>query len=158
MRRLIYISNPDAACITALKRTAPPSQVSGFQELFYNYITESSMPSISLKETTSNVQTCVDTATLPTIRRWKRRFADVLRHVISLNFEIIKKVNEFLDQDLMCSPKGIPLSPLWIEIRADSDALKSVRKIRNSRQGLTQLNVKLDQLFATLVKFTQELS
>ncbi|KAM0277325.1 hypothetical protein ACHAPQ_011924 [Fusarium lateritium] len=68
------------------------------------------------------------------------------------------EVDEFLDKDLECSPEGLPLSPLWKGTRADPDALNSLRMIRNSRQDLTQLNNKLDQLLTIHNQFTQELS
>ncbi|EWG36358.1 hypothetical protein FVEG_00425 [Fusarium verticillioides 7600] len=49
--RRIYISNPNGVSILSLLRRTPASQVEGFRKLFANYLSQSPVPELSLRET-----------------------------------------------------------------------------------------------------------
>jgi hypothetical protein len=58
----------------------------------------------------------------------------------------------------MCSPEGLPLAPMWIGTQADSNALNTLRSIKNSHKVLLELNGKLNEILSTHDKFKKGVS
>jgi hypothetical protein len=55
------------------------------------------------------------------------------------NQKLFQKVDQFLTQNVLISPDGLPHSPLWRSVQEEPDAVNSIRNIMESRNRLREI-------------------
>ncbi|RKL08733.1 hypothetical protein BFJ70_g16746 [Fusarium oxysporum] len=73
------------------------------------------------------------------IQEWRKDFQDTLGPVMYGNSRLLRKVDEFLTQDLLISPDGLPHSPLWSGLQEEPGVVNSLRSIIKSRNSLRDI-------------------
>ncbi|KAF4449035.1 hypothetical protein F53441_7685 [Fusarium austroafricanum] len=80
------------------------------------------------------------------LQEWRSSFQDSIGRVRYGTIQLLRKVNEFLDQDVCISPDGLPCSPPWVSVQEEPAAIKSLRKVIASRNRLREISHELDYL------------
>ncbi|KAF5549749.1 arginyl-trna synthetase [Fusarium napiforme] len=79
-------------------------------------------------------------------QEWRSKFQDYIGQVRYSTVQLLRKVNEFLDQDVCISPEGLPCSPPWLSVADEPDAKKSLWRVIACRNRLRELSHELDYL------------
>ncbi|RSL60135.1 hypothetical protein CEP53_005546 [Fusarium sp. AF-6] len=90
----------------------------------------SSLPKISSKE----------------LQNWIEKFPEVLINVTHSTSNLVRKLDDFLEEDVVLGPDALPQGVLWQSLRHDSDALRSLLLIRQCRSDLRDIEGELKQL------------
>ncbi|KAF4494406.1 arginyl-trna synthetase [Fusarium agapanthi] len=80
------------------------------------------------------------------LQEWRSKFQDYIGQVRYSTLQLLRKVNEFLDQDVCISPEGLPCSPAWLSVANERDAKKSLWRVIASRNKLREISHELDYL------------
>ncbi|KAF5963954.1 hypothetical protein FCOIX_13617 [Fusarium coicis] len=79
-------------------------------------------------------------------QEWRSKFQDYIGQVRYSTAQLLRKVNQFLDQDVCISPEGLPCSPPWLSVADEPDAKKSLWRVIACRNRLRELSHELDYL------------
>ncbi|KAF4970052.1 hypothetical protein FSARC_2870 [Fusarium sarcochroum] len=74
------------------------------------------------------------------IQAWRNNFQDALELVMYGNLRLFRKVDEFLQQDILIGPDRLPRHPLWSSVQDEPDAVSSLRSIIESRNRLREIS------------------
>ncbi|RMJ09624.1 hypothetical protein CDV36_010751 [Fusarium kuroshium] len=77
---------------------------------------------------------------------WIEKFPGALNIVIHSNFNLIVKLDRFLEEDVMLDPDALPRGVLWRSLQSDQDALKSLLRINEYRNQLRGIDAELRQM------------
>ncbi|KAF4337967.1 hypothetical protein FBEOM_8129 [Fusarium beomiforme] len=80
------------------------------------------------------------------LQEWRSKFQDSIGQVRYSTLQLLRKVNEFLDQDVCIGPEGLPCSPSWLSVADEPDAKKSLWRVIASRNRLREISHELDYL------------
>ncbi|KAF5585095.1 hypothetical protein FPCIR_8453 [Fusarium pseudocircinatum] len=79
-------------------------------------------------------------------QEWRSKFQDYIGQVRYSTVQLLRTVNEFLDQDVCISPEGLPCSPPWLSVADESDAKNSLWRVIACRNRLREISHELDYL------------
>ncbi|KAF5686407.1 arginyl-trna synthetase [Fusarium denticulatum] len=79
-------------------------------------------------------------------QEWRSKFQDYIGQVRYNTVQLLRKVNEFHDQDVCISPEGLPCSPPWLSVADEPDAKKSLWRVIACRNRLREISHELDYL------------
>ncbi|KAJ3534225.1 hypothetical protein NM208_g7631 [Fusarium decemcellulare] len=80
---------------------------------------------------------------------WKRRFPDTLGKVIHYNSRIVEKLDDFLSQEAIFGPDGLPQGLLWRSLQGESGALESLRTLKLCLYNLRSIDSELRRIAET---------
>ncbi|KAF4467794.1 hypothetical protein FALBO_5329 [Fusarium albosuccineum] len=77
---------------------------------------------------------------------WKRRFPETLGKVIHYNSRIVEKLDDFLSQEIIFSPDGLPQGLLWRSLQGEPGALESLRTLKHCLYDLRSTGSELRRI------------
>ncbi|KAI8684844.1 hypothetical protein NCS57_00151500 [Fusarium keratoplasticum] len=80
------------------------------------------------------------------LQNWIEKFPEALNHVIHSTSNLVRKLDHFLEEDVIFGPDAQPRGVLWQSLQNDAAASRSLLRIKQHRNKLRDIDTELRQL------------
>ncbi|RSM21098.1 hypothetical protein CDV31_000146 [Fusarium ambrosium] len=101
----------------------------------------------SISRHTSNAEgSSLERISAKELQHWIEKFPEVLNNVTHATSSLVRKLDHFLEEDVIFGQDARPRGALWQGLQSDSDALRSLQIIKQYRDDMYDIEGELKQL------------